>query len=136
MDRVLIVDDEKAVLNCFLVILSQTRRYEVEVLSDSTKAFEALASGHFNVVLLDVDMPVVSGLDLLHHLREHHPEVQAVVVTGVEDVALTVEAMRLGAADWLAKPVEAPRLVAAVDRAMERVRRIGYGALAGAGTAA
>ena len=49
MNRILILDDDQAVLNCFLVVLTQTQRFEVEVLSDSTKAFETIAAGNFDL---------------------------------------------------------------------------------------
>ena len=69
MSRILILDDDKAVLNCLLVQLTQARRFEVEALSDSTKAFDAIGAGRFDLVLLDMDMPVVTGMDVLRHVR-------------------------------------------------------------------
>jgi DNA-binding NtrC family response regulator len=120
--RILILDDDRAVLNCFLVLLKQTGRFEVETLSDSTKAFEVLAAGRFDLVLLDMDMPEVTGMDVLRHVRQHHPGLEVVVITGVGDVELAVEAMKAGAYDYLCKPVDAARLVLCVDRALERSR--------------
>jgi DNA-binding NtrC family response regulator len=122
MSRVLILDDDVAVLNCFQVLLTQTRRYEVEVLSDSTRAVETIAGGNFDLLLLDMDMPVVSGMDVLRRVRRDHPALEVVVITGVGDVELAVESMKLGAHDYLCKPVEPQRLVACVDRALESFR--------------
>jgi DNA-binding NtrC family response regulator len=122
MSRILILDDDKAVLNCFFVLLTQAQRFVVEVLSDSTRAFETLAGGNFDLVLLDMDMPEVSGMQVLKHVGQHHPDLEVVVITGVGDVELAVEAMKLGAYDYLCKPVDADRLVTCIDRALERSR--------------
>jgi DNA-binding NtrC family response regulator len=122
MNRLLILDDDRAVLNWFAVLLKQTRRYDAVALNDSTRAFDAIASGNFDLVLLDMDMPVVSGMEVLRHIRQHHPDVETVVITGIGDVTLAVEAMKLGARDYLCKPVEADKLLACIDRALERPR--------------
>jgi DNA-binding NtrC family response regulator len=122
MNRILILDDDKAVLNCFFVMLAQAQRFVVETLSDSTRAFETLAGGSFDLLLLDMDMPGVSGMQVLKHVGLHHPDLEVVVITGVGDVQLAVEAMKLGAYDYLCKPVDADRLVGCVDRALERAR--------------
>jgi DNA-binding NtrC family response regulator len=123
MSRILILDDDKAVLHCFETLLLQTGRWEVEALADSTRAMETISAGSFDLLLLDMDMPVVSGMDVLRWIRKEHPGVAVVVITGVGDVELAVEAMKLGAFDYLCKPVNTERLVACLDRAMEGARR-------------
>ncbi len=122
MSRILILDDDEAVLNCFFVMLAQVQRFVVEVLADSRRAFDALAGGSFDLLLLDMDMPHVTGMQVLKHVVQHHPDLEVIVITGVGDVELAVEAMKLGAYDYLCKPVEAARLVTCVDRALERSR--------------
>jgi DNA-binding NtrC family response regulator len=122
MNRILIVDDDKAVLNYFQVLLAQARRFEVETLNESAGAFEALAARPFDLLLLDMDMPQVTGIEVLRHVRQHHPGLVVMVITGVGDVELAVEAMKLGAHDYLCKPVDPGRLIAAVDRALEQTR--------------
>ena len=125
MNRILILDDDRAVLNCFETLLAQTGRYETQVLADSTQAADRIATGRFDLVLLDMDMPVVHGMEVLRHVRGHHPDVAVVVITGVGDVELAVESMKLGAIDYLCKPVDNERLVACLDRALEGSRRRG-----------
>jgi DNA-binding NtrC family response regulator len=122
MNRILIVDDDKAVLNYFQVLLAQAQRFEVETLNESTRAFETLAARHFDLLLLDMDMPQVTGIEVLRHVRQHHPGIVVCVITGVGDVELAVEAMKLGAHDYLCKPVDPGRLIATVDRALEQTR--------------
>ena len=123
MSRILILDDDRAVLNCFETLLAQTGRYESEVLSDSTRAVQVIAAGRFDLILLDMDMPVVSGMEVLRYVRQEHPGIAVVVITGVGDVELAVESMKLGAFDYLCKPVNNERLVACLDRALEGSRR-------------
>ncbi|MGA6994247.1 MAG: sigma-54 dependent transcriptional regulator [Candidatus Deferrimicrobiaceae bacterium] len=120
MNRILIIDDENAVLNYFKVLLLQTERFEVEVLADSTKAFHTIDSGRFDLLLLDMDMPGVTGKEVLQYVRRDHPEMEVVIITGVEDVELAVESMKMGAYDYLCKPVDDSRLLATLDRALER----------------
>jgi two-component system nitrogen regulation response regulator GlnG len=123
MTRILILDDDVAVLNCFRVLLTQTRRFQVEVLADSSRALETIAAGKFDLLLLDMDMPVVSGMEVLRSVRRDHPSLEVVVITGVGDVEMAVESMKLGAFDYLCKPVGPERLVGCLDRAVERSRR-------------
>ena len=120
--RILLLDDDQAVLNSLSTQLAQAGRYEVVALRDSTQAFATLAASAFDLVLLDMDMPVVTGMEVLRHLKAHLPGLEAVVITGVGDVQLAVESMKLGAYDYLCKPVEAERLVNCLDRALERSR--------------
>jgi DNA-binding NtrC family response regulator len=120
MNRVLVIDDDIAVLNYFMILLAQTQRYETKVLSDSTQAFEAIDSGSFDAILLDMDMPVVHGREVLKYVKEKYPEIEVIVVTGVEEVPLAVESMKAGAYDYLCKPIDENRLLLTLDRALER----------------
>ncbi|HET6413299.1 MAG TPA: sigma-54 dependent transcriptional regulator [Anaeromyxobacter sp.] len=123
MSRILILDDDRAVLNCFETLLAQTGRYEIEVLADSTRAIETIATARFDLLLLDMDMPVVGGMEVLRWVRRERPGLAVVVITGVGDVELAVESMKLGAFDYLCKPVANERLVTCLDRALEGTRR-------------
>ena len=87
MNRILILDDDRAILNCFETLLAQTGRYETQVLADSTQAADRIATGQFDLVLLDMDMPVVHGREVLSHIRRHHPDVAVVVITGETGVS-------------------------------------------------
>jgi DNA-binding NtrC family response regulator len=123
MSRILIIDDDRAVLNYFEVLLVQAGTHQVMTLADSTKAIDTIAAGRFDLLLLDMDMPLVGGMEILRWARAHHPSLAVVVITGVGDVELAVESMKLGAFDYLCKPVKGERLVACLDRALEGSRR-------------
>jgi len=120
MNRILAIDDDKAVLNYLLVSLTQTGKFEVETLSDSTRSFEMIDSGNYDLILLDMDMPDVTGRDVLQYVRQNHPEIEVVILTGVEDVELAVESMKKGAYDYLCKPVDNDLLLLTLERALER----------------
>jgi DNA-binding NtrC family response regulator len=120
MNRILVIDDDVAVLNYFMILLTQTQRYYVRVLSDSAKSFDLIDSGQFDAILLDMDMPVVHGREVLQYVKEKHPSIEVIVITGVEDVQLAVESMKAGAYDYLCKPVDETRLLFLLERALER----------------
>ncbi len=120
MNRILIIDDDKAVLNSFMVMLVQAERFEVRTLADSTASYDMIDSGNFDLILLDMDMPGVSGKEVLQYVRKNHPDIEVVIITGVGDVELAVESMKMGAYDYLCKPVENNRLLLTLDRALER----------------
>ena len=77
-------------LNIFLL---QAGIFDVTTLSNSTKAFDVLKSNHYDLLLLDMDMPEVTGLDILKKIQENSIDVETVVLTGVEDIELAVSAM-------------------------------------------
>ncbi len=120
MSKILVVDDDRSVLNYFKLLLTQQGRFELRLLNHSGDAFAVIDSGGFDVLLLDMDMPNVTGREILRYVREHHPELQVIVITGVVDVPLAVESMKMGAYDYLSKPVDGNVLVSTIDRALER----------------
>jgi DNA-binding NtrC family response regulator len=120
MNRILVIDDDAAVCNYFMILLAQTGKYETQVLSDSSRAFEVIDSGAFDAILLDMDMPVVHGSEILKYVKASHPDIEVIVITGVEDVQLAVESMKLGAYDYLCKPIDDTRLLLILERALER----------------
>jgi len=120
MGKILAVDDDPGVLRYLFVLLMQTGKHEVKTLEDSTKVFQELDRGRYDVLLLDMDMPGVTGLDILQYARDHHLDLETIVLTGVEDVQLAVTAMKLGAYDYLSKPVNNDLLLLVLERALER----------------
>jgi DNA-binding NtrC family response regulator len=122
MNRILVIDDDIAVVHYFMILLAQTQKYDVKVLSDSTKAFDVIDAGSFDVIMLDMDMPVVHGRDVLKHVKEKHPGIEVIVITGVEDVELAVDSMKAGAYDYLCKPIDDTRLLLVLEHALERSR--------------
>jgi DNA-binding NtrC family response regulator len=119
MKRILIVDDDPAVTNYLMVFLMQTELFETTVVNDSREVADLLDTDGFDIVLLDMDMPNVSGMDILSGMRGKGLDTPVVVLTGVSDVDLAVRAMKLGAFDYLIKPVDDDKLLEVLNSAME-----------------
>jgi two-component system response regulator AtoC len=118
--RVLIVDDAEAV-RTFVAHLLELRGYAVDTAEDGRRALALLEGGAApDLVLLDVMMPGQDGLVTLTRIREAHPEVSVVMLSVVGKTATIVEAMRLGAADYLNKPFEEAELEATLAKVFER----------------
>jgi two-component system response regulator AtoC len=120
MARVLIVDDEPGIRE-FLTEALEDDDHDVAAAASGEAAWDRLARDAFEVVLTDLRMPGMSGIDLLRKIREHQPEVEVIVLTAHGNIDTAVEAMRLGAFDYLQKPVGSPaELRLLVRRAAER----------------
>ncbi len=118
MRKVLIADDDPAVTNYLMVFLMQTELYEPTVINDSREIPELLKRETFDAILLDMDMPSVSGMDVLTLAHESGLETPIIVLTGVNDVDLAVRALKLGAFDYLTKPADGEVLLDVLDRAI------------------
>jgi DNA-binding NtrC family response regulator len=119
MKNILIVDDDPAVTNYLMVFLMQTGLFETTVVNDSRKVGGLLDQHAFDIVLLDMDMPEVNGMDILNDMRAKGLDIPVVVLTGVSDVDLAVRAMKLGAFDYLIKPADEEKLLEVLHNAME-----------------
>lgn len=117
--RVLLVDDEGE----FLQALSQRlamRNLQVSTADSGEKALEILADSRIDVVVLDLAMPGMDGLETLEKVRAIHPEVEIIMLTGHGTIPSTVSAMRLGADDYLEKPVALSALLASIEEAHKK----------------
>ena len=114
--RLLVVDDNRDVLG---VIAEGLRRmgHEVATAISGPEALERLKAGAFDVAIIDIRMPGMDGLALLRALKRARNPVGVIMLTGQDDVEEAVQAHRLGADDYLAKPVR----VADLDRLLERI---------------
>jgi DNA-binding NtrC family response regulator len=119
MNKVLVVDDDQAVLNYLNIFLLQAGTFDVTTLANSTKALDLLQNNHYDLLLLDMDMPEVTGLDILKGIQDNSVDVETIVLTGVEDIELAVNAMKLGAIEYLIKPVDNERLLSLMSSALE-----------------
>lgn len=116
---VLIVDDEARAIQSIAALLRTGGINHVMRCEDSREVLGILERETIEVLLLDLRMPHQSGEDLLPKLLENHPEVPIIVVTGLNDLDAAVRFMRLGAFDYMVKPVEEQRLISGVRRAIE-----------------
>jgi two-component system, LytTR family, response regulator len=117
---VLIIDDEPLVRTSLVDILSKRRDVEViDSAEDAVDAIEKLGRRHYDVLLLDIDMPEVSGIALLDQMREIEPSMPAVVVV-TADERYAITAFEKHAVDYVLKPFTAERITQALDRAQRR----------------
>ncbi|NOQ21140.1 MAG: response regulator [Candidatus Aegiribacteria sp.] len=119
MKRILIVDDDVAVTNYFMVFLMQTEIFETTVINDSRQVEELIEEEHFDVIMLDLDMPNVTGMDILGMMNTKDINIPVVILTGANDVDLAVKSMKRGAFDYLTKPVDDEHLLEVLNNAME-----------------
>jgi DNA-binding NtrC family response regulator len=117
--RVLIVDDEINTLKASATILKMNGHKDVVTESDSRRVMEIMNAGGVDVLMLDLYMPHVSGMELLPLLREQHPQVPVIIVTAAYELERAVECIKSGAFDYLVKPVEPERMMVTLQKAFE-----------------
>lgn len=117
---ILVVDDDETALS-FLCPILQDNGYDVRSATTLAAAHTHLSRGEADIVVLDVQLPDGYGPSLLERLRRDGLRVPVIMVTGYGDIDMAVEAMKLGAQDFIQKPVDISRLRQAVDRAAELV---------------
>ncbi len=101
--RLLVVDDEESIRE-FLEIMLKKEGYEVTCAEDGAKAKELLAKKTFDMVISDLQMPQVTGIELLKHVKESYPDLVFMLITAFGTTESAVEAMKMGAYDYLTKP--------------------------------
>ncbi|HEY5997694.1 MAG TPA: response regulator [bacterium] len=124
--KVLLVDDEREFAEALAERL-RLRGYEAQAAFCAAAALEAAAAAPFDVVLLDLNLPGVRGVELLLLLRQALPHAEVILLTGHLDLADKIEGVRLDAFGTLLKPVELPELIAKIDAAQaKRVAHAGH----------
>ncbi|HMA76223.1 MAG TPA: response regulator, partial [Candidatus Krumholzibacteriaceae bacterium] len=119
MKQIFIVDDDVAVTNYFKVMLAQTGIYETSVENDSRNVIDQLTEKSFDLILLDMDMPNISGMEILKEMKDRGINIPVIVLTGVNDVDLAVRSMKVGVFDYLIKPVDDDKLLEVINDALE-----------------
>jgi DNA-binding NtrC family response regulator len=118
--RILLVDDEKDITFLLQTEFEDLAEFDVSVAYSGTEAINLVQSNLYDVVLLDIKMPRVGGIEVLKFIREHSPTTQVIMLTNVVDMKTAFETVKLGAYDFISKPYEPEQLLATVQRAIER----------------
>jgi two-component system response regulator HydG len=118
--RILIVDDEHIALSSLRRLLRRRGYREVDVCAEGKQALEAIRNNSYDLVLLDLLMPEVDGMQVLESTRAYVPQTEFIILTAVDDIQTAIKAVRLGAFDYLVKPVDNQRLFLSIERAFER----------------
>jgi two-component system, OmpR family, phosphate regulon sensor histidine kinase PhoR len=121
--QILVVDDEKRIRDASLLILGESG-YDVSIAPDGRQGLELIRNRPFDVILLDLMMPVMSGFELLEKVKRQHPDTIVIVITGYATIEHSVDAMKNGAYDFITKPFTPDQLRAVVGRAIEYNRSL------------
>ena len=116
---VLLVDDEDHILFSSATLLRRASIRNVKVLSDSREVLPFLANESVGAIVLDLFMPHISGKDLLVDLCRDYPHIPVIVMTAAHDLETAVECMKMGAFDYLLKPVENARFISSITKALQ-----------------
>jgi len=116
---ILIVDDEKNIRLALSMSL-ETLNIPVETAASGEEALERLAQGGYGLMLLDLRMPGLDGMEVLRQVSQQRPETKVIIITAYGSIDLAVEAMKLGAVDFLQKPFDAAQVRDMVRRILEK----------------
>ena len=117
--RILLVDDEEVVVRSCQRIL-RDKGYEIDIARNGLEALERVDDNDYDVMILDIKMPKMDGIEVLRRVKEARPEIDVLMITGLHDISTAVQAMKLGALDYLPKPFGPEDLQQLVARTFER----------------
>lgn len=119
MAKILVIDDERSIRNTLKEVL-EYENHQVEVTADGLEGLEAFKKGGFEVVLCDIKMPNMDGMDVLEKLSEISPDVPVVMISGHGNIDTAVEAIKKGAFDFIEKPLDLNRLLITIRNSLDK----------------
>jgi two-component system, OmpR family, phosphate regulon sensor histidine kinase PhoR len=119
--RIIVVDDEKTIRDGCSIILKEAN-YEVALAEDGQAGLEMVQTGKYDIALVDLKMPRLSGIQFIEAIQQKNIEIVPIVITGYASISSAVEAMKMGAYDYLSKPFTPDELLYIIQRAEETVR--------------
>ena len=115
--KILIVDDDKSIRKALSLALED--KYSIITAEDGFEALRLFENGRPDLVLLDVGLPEINGAEVLKRLKRNHPDVPVIMITAVEDIKTIVKAIKLGAYDYLVKPIDSQEFLLTIGHALE-----------------
>src|SRR5512133_358073 len=119
MASILVIDDEKSIRNTLQEVL-EYENHKVDVATNGAEAIELFSNGDYDVVLCDIKMPGMDGIEVLEKLHEKAHDVPIIMISGHGNIDTAVEAIKKGAYDFIEKPLDLNRLLVSMRNAMER----------------
>jgi DNA-binding NtrC family response regulator len=119
MAKILVIDDEKPIRNTLQEIL-EYEDHKVEIAADGFEGLEKAKENKYDIILCDIKMPNMDGIEVLEKLEEFSPDVPVIMISGHGSVETAVEALKKGAYDFIEKPLELNRLLVTIRNALER----------------
>jgi two-component system, NtrC family, nitrogen regulation response regulator NtrX len=121
MSKILIIEDEPAIRRVLTKILSEeSASYQVDEAEDGVQGFEKIKNNDYDLVLCDIKMPKMDGVELLEAVKKIKPEIPMVMISGHGDMETAIQTMRLGAFDYISKPPDLNRLLNTVRNALDK----------------
>ncbi len=120
MGRILVVDDEQSIREMLSIVLRRQGGHEVTLCDSGEEAVKLAHSGDFDVVITDLQMRGLTGIDVLRAFLQHSPGTQIILVTAYATAETAIEAMKLGAYDYLTKPFKNEAITVVVEKAIEK----------------
>lgn len=121
MSKILVIEDEAAIRRVLVKILSEENdTYQLEEAEDGLKGLEAVKNNDYDLVLCDIKMPKMDGVEVLEAARKIKPEIPFIMISGHGDLDTAVNTMRAGAFDYISKPPDLNRLLTTVRNALDR----------------
>ncbi|MBI2264939.1 MAG: response regulator, partial [Armatimonadetes bacterium] len=122
-EKILIVEDDSLMREALKLAIRKAG-YDVSVASDGFEAISLAEKESFDLIIIDVRMPGMDGIESLSQMKESQPEAQSIVITGYADRDAPVNAMRLGACDYFYKPFQTDELLRSIRHHLDRCRQI------------
>lgn len=121
-DRALVIDDDKVTLDLFTFEL-RAEGFEVTTAESGTKGLDHVRNGEYEVILTDLNLPDINGIEMVRQSKEIAPQTEIIVVTGFDSTEKAVEAIRVGARDYIVKPVDFEKLLVVIRNAVESKKK-------------
>jgi len=119
MSRILVIDDERSIRNTLKEIL-QYEKYDVDLAEDGAHGLELLSKSEYDVVLCDIKMPGMDGIEVLENIQASFPDTPVVMISGHGNIDTAVESIKKGAFDYIEKPLDLNRLLITIRNAMDK----------------
>lgn len=121
MSKILIIEDESAILRVLKKIISEeSKDYQVEEAVNGLEGFEKIEKNDYDLVLCDIKMPKMDGVEVLERTQKIKPEIPFIMISGHGDLETAVQTMRMGAFDYISKPPDLNRLLNAIRNALDK----------------
>ena len=121
MSKILIIEDESAIRRVLKrIIADENKSYTVQEAEDGLQGIESVKNNDYDLVLCDIKMPKMDGVEVLEKIKTIKPEVPVVMISGHGDIETAGQTMRLGAFDYISKPPDLNRLLNTVRNALDR----------------
>ncbi|GCD79335.1 Fis family transcriptional regulator [Schleiferia thermophila] len=121
MARILIVEDEKAIRKVLRdILLNENKKYHIDEAENGQQAIDMAGDNFYDLLLCDIKMPGIDGVEVLKYYREYSPDTQVVMISGHGDMDTAIECIKTGAYDYLSKPPDLNRLLNTVRNALDR----------------